>query len=273
MFEELAVCLDGSSLAERIIPLAESLTDSAHGKLSLLRVFSDRAKMPVEQEHLQECARSWGAELRMSVSPDPARAILSELRRGPHITPALATHGRSGWSEVVMGSVARQVLREAARPVLLFGPHDGDWQRRRRIKTVAAALDGSPLSESILPYAVKAALALSARLLLLQVLPENLGKAELSHEQPSDLLESGYVQRQAAALKKAYLLEPEWEVLHGAPGKAICRHLKDLPETLLAMTTHGRPLTERLIVGSVAGYCVRHGRVPLLLQWPDRQIK
>jgi nucleotide-binding universal stress UspA family protein len=268
VFDEVVVCLDGSTLAERVIPLAASLTDSAHGKLSLFRVFSDRAEMPVEQEHLQECARSWGAELRMSFSPDAARAILSELRRGPHITPALATHGRSGWAEAVMGSVARQVLREAARPVLLFGPHDGEWQRRRRIKTVAAALDGSPLSESILPYAVKAALALSARLLLLQALPESLAKTELSREQSTDLLESVYLQRQAAALKKAYLLQPEWEVLHGAPGQAICRYLKDLPETLLAMTTHGRPLAERLVLGSVAGYCVRHARVPLLLQWP-----
>ena len=172
-----------------------------------------------------------------------------------------------------MGSVALRVLREAARPVLLFGPHDGEWQRRRRIKTVAAALDGSPLSESILPHAVKAALELSARLVLLQALPEASAKAELSREQRSDLLESVYLQRQAAALKKAFPLEPEWEVLHGTPGQAICRYLKDLPETLLAMTTHGRPLAERLIVGSVAGYCVRHGRVPLLLQWPDREIK
>ena len=165
------------------------------------------------------------------------------------------------------------VLREAARPVLLFGPHDGEWQRRRKIKTVAAALDGSPLSESILPHAVKAALALSARLVLLQALPEASAKAELSREQRSDLLESVYLQRQAAALKKAYPLDPEWEVLHGTPGQAICRYLKDLPETLLAMTTDGRPLAERLIVGSDAGYCVRHGRVPLLLQWPDREIK
>ena len=40
------------------------------------------------------------------------------------------------------------------------------------------------------------------------------------------------------------------------------------PDTLLAMTTHARSGIERAVLGSVAGYCVRHAGVPLLLYWP-----
>lgn len=38
MFDEVIVCLDGSSLAETILPLARAITVPAGGKLTLLRV-------------------------------------------------------------------------------------------------------------------------------------------------------------------------------------------------------------------------------------------
>ena len=63
-------------------------------------------------------------------------------------------------------------------------------------------------------------------------------------------------------------IEAQWEVLHGEPGDALCRYLKDMPETLLAMATHARAGAERFVMGSIAGFCVRHAAVPLLLYWP-----
>jgi nucleotide-binding universal stress UspA family protein len=48
----------------------------------------------------------------------------------------------------------------------------------------------------------------------------------------------------------------------------VCRYLRDTPDTLLAMTTHGRKGLERVVIGSVAADCVRHAGVPLLLYWP-----
>jgi nucleotide-binding universal stress UspA family protein len=269
LFEEVMVCLDGSSLSEKIIPLARGISQATKGKLAFLRVIEDPAEIRDEEKYLSNCARQYGAQLRVAISAEPARAIRAELVKEPGAIAALTTHGRTAWAEAVMGSVALRVVREAKRPVLLFRPQE-HREAPNKIVTVATALDGSAFSEKILPHAVRAARSLSARLLLLQALPVIRPPSPLSHEQRADVLESSYLHRRAAEIKAAHEIEVEWEVLHGEPGDAICRYLKDLPETLLAMTTHARAGAERVVMGSVAGSCIRHAGVPLLLYWPPR---
>ena len=271
MFDEIIVCLDGSSLAEKIIPLARGLTQSTAGKLIFLRVIEDPAEIRTEEEYLSDCARQYGAQLRVAVSLDAAAAIGAELVREPRAIVALTTHGRTAWAEAIMGSVALRVLREATRPVLVFRPQQENGEAPKTITTVAAALDGSPFSEKILPHAVRAARSLAARLLLLQALPRSRRTSPLSHEERSDIVESSYVHRRAAEIQATHGIEAQWEVLHGEPGDALCRYLKDMPETLLAMTTHARAGAERVVMGSVTGHCVRHAGVPLLLYWPPRR--
>lgn len=269
VFDEIIVCLDGSSLAEKIIPLARGLTQATAGKLIFLRVVEDPAEILAEEQYLSDCARQYRAQLRVAVSPDPPRAIRAELVREPRAIAALTTHGRTAWAEAIMGSVALRVLREAMRPVLLFRPEQENREAPKKITTVAAALDGSPFSEKILPYAVRAARSLSARLLLLHALPVRRPRPILSEQ--VDFVESSYLHRKAAAIQAAHGIEAQWEVLHGEPGDALCGYLKDMPETLLAMTTHARTATERLVIGSIAGFCVRHAGAPLLLYWPPHR--
>ena len=110
---------------------------------------------------------------------------------------------------------------------------------------------------------------LSARLLLVHTLPLRSTIPQGPDGETVVLLESSYLQRKAATMNEAYGIPVDWEVLHGDPADAICRYLKDMPDTLLAMTTHARAPVERALLGSVAGYCVRHSGVPLLLYWPQ----
>ena len=90
----------------------------------------------------------------------------------------------------------------------------------------------------------------------------------LLYGQESDILESSYLHRLAAEIQAVHGIEAQWEVLHGEPGDALCRYLKDVPETLLAMTTHAHGAAKRVVLGSIAASCVRHAGVPLLLYWP-----
>ena len=270
MFDEIIVCLDGSSLSEKILPLARGIIQVTKGKLVFLRVVEGLDEMSSEEDYLRDCARQYGAELRFAVSPDPSAAIRAELHREPRAIAALTTHGRTAWTEVIVGSVALSVVREALQPVLLFRPQ-AHREAPNKIITVAAALDGSPFSEEILPHAVKAACSLSARLLLLQALPVIRPPSPLSREERADIVESSYLYRRAAEIQAAHGINAQWEVLHGEPGDALCSYLKDMPETLLAMTTHARDGAERVVMGSVAGNCVRHAGVPLLLYWPPQR--
>ncbi|HEX2932875.1 MAG TPA: universal stress protein [Candidatus Binatia bacterium] len=271
MFEEILACLDGSSLAEKILPLARGMIAPKGGGLTLLRVVADQAELAAEEAYLRDCARQYGAKLRFVIAPDPARAICLELDRNPHAIAALTTHGRTAWMEAILGSVALRVIGESKRPTILLRPLESESEALGKISQVAVALDGSELSEKMIPCGVRAAQSLSARLLLLQALPRQASHDALPEHVRSDVLESSYLHNKAADIKAAYQINADWEVLHGSPDESICQYLKSMPDTLLAMTTHARTGVERFVLGSVAGYCVRHAGVPLLLYSPRAQ--
>jgi len=271
MFDEVIVCLDGSSLAETILPLARAITKPSHGKLTLLRVLGDQAELAAEESYLRDCARQYAARLNFAVSAEPAAAIVAELAKKPQAMAAITTHGRTAWAEAILGSVAFRVIRESQRPVLVYRAIETTHDAPKQIDTIVVALDGNALSEKIVTYAVQVARSLTAKLVLVQVLPMQSPVTRLSNHEKSDVSESSYVHGKAAEIKKQSGLDAQWEVLHGDPAEAICRYVSNSPNTLLAMTTHARPGIERAILGSVAGACVRHGSVPLLLYWPKER--
>lgn len=266
MFDEVIVCLDGSSLAEKILPLAHGIAAAKGGRLTLLRVVEDVAELAAEEEYLRDCTRQYAAELSLLVAADAGTAIAAHLANRTNAIAALTTHGRSAWSEAILGSVALRVIHEAKKPVLIYCPIAEAVDAPKKIDTLVVALDGSALAEKIIPYAAEAARSLAAGLLLVQVLPVRTVTPP-THEK-SDLNEAAYLHTKAAAIKKRYGLDTQWEVLHGDVAEAICQYLKTMPNTLLAMTTHARAGIERAILGSVAASCVRRAAVPLLLYWP-----
>lgn len=267
MFGQVIACLDGSSLAEKILPLVRGVTIAAGGRLTLLRIVEDVAELSAEEQYLRDCARQYAADLRFRVSSDAAGAIVAELERVPGAIAALTTHGRSAWVEAVLGSVAFSVIRAAKRPVIIFRSLGGT-DAPQRISNVTVALDGSAFAERIVPYAIKAAQSLSARLRLIQTLPAVPPSFPAVETARSDILESAYLHRKAAEIRTASGMEVDWDVLHGEAADAICRDVGANPETLLALTTHARPALQRIALGSVAGSCVRNSRVPLLIYWP-----
>jgi nucleotide-binding universal stress UspA family protein len=271
MFDEVIACLDGSSLAETILPLARALTAPQGGTLTLLRVVADPAELAAEEDYLRDCARQYSGQLRFIVGADPADAIGAELERIPQAIAALTTHGRSAWSEAIVGSVALRVIRAARRPVVLFRPLGGAGDAPKRISKIVVALDGSHFAERMIPYAVKAAQALAAQLSLVQALPAPQRDAQLTGIQSGDIHEASYLHGRAADIKKKYAMSAQWEVLHGEAAAAICDYVKGMSESMLALTTHARAGVERAMFGSVAADCVRHAGVPLLLYWPEEK--
>jgi nucleotide-binding universal stress UspA family protein len=52
------------------------------------------------------------------VDGEPARTIVEEAERGDYDLIAIGTHGRTGLSHLLLGSVAEKVVRKASRPVI-----------------------------------------------------------------------------------------------------------------------------------------------------------
>jgi nucleotide-binding universal stress UspA family protein len=200
------------------------------------------------------------------VSGDPARAIIDELAKSPRARAMMTAHGRTAWAEAVLGSVALRVLRGSLQPLIIYHPIDSHAEAPKKISTVAIALDGSAFAERIIPFAVELAKSLAAGLTLIQALP--VRSPAPAEQRRFDIVESSYLHWQAREIQKIYGVDTQWDVLHGDAADAICRHVEGMPETMLAMTSHGRGGLERAVLGSVAGTCIRRAGRPLLLHWP-----
>ena len=86
---------------------------------------------------------------------------------------AVGTHGRTGASKLLMGSVAEQIFRQATCPVLTVGPNvSAEPGSVADIHTILFPTDFSSESQSTLPFAISLAEENQARLYLLHVEPD-----------------------------------------------------------------------------------------------------
>jgi len=151
MFEKILVCLDGSELAEQILPYAVEEALHFQGKLVLFQVVPEpvafspgipgAASVPIRTDTMLEEAKEALNEARdylggiatplrkkgiqveaVSILGRAGEAILSYAEGNNINLITIATHGRSGLRRGVFGSVADYVLRESGLPMLVIRP-------------------------------------------------------------------------------------------------------------------------------------------------------
>ena len=153
MYKHILIPLDGSGLAEQVLPHVETLAEKFDSAISLLRVIVPstaamaaapvglpmappvapytvaevaetlEAERQVATEYLQSVAeRLSGAGLRVTheVQEGPLGITIIERANalGANLI-AMTTHGRGGLERVILGSVADDVIRRSNCPVLL----------------------------------------------------------------------------------------------------------------------------------------------------------
>jgi nucleotide-binding universal stress UspA family protein len=136
MYQRILVPLDGSTLAEGVLPHVQALVKSLGAELVLLRVAFTHVfpgADPIQSQvtavkeaedyvsglakRLQEEGVRAEAKVRYG---DPVEEILDHVTWNHIDLIAMATHGRTGLKRVVMGSVAEHVLRRTSVPMLLM---------------------------------------------------------------------------------------------------------------------------------------------------------
>lgn len=131
----LLVTLDGSPLAEAILPPATALADAIGGALVLMRVsHSDGSSGAVGREQAEDRAYVEGMASRLRATGrvvtiqhtvgDPVDAIVQTAARDRIDLIAMATHGRGGLARAVLGSVTASVLQRCPVPLLVIRPKD-----------------------------------------------------------------------------------------------------------------------------------------------------
>ncbi|HEX6307983.1 MAG TPA: universal stress protein [Longimicrobiales bacterium] len=135
------VSLDGSGFSEQILDVVGPLATQLEARLSLMHVYSNRTlrtnglhaeehTIPHRTEafhYLNDLAERMASrlpdpKLMIVDSDDPSRAIVEALAGSPEAALAMATHGRSGLSRMILGSVADNVVHATHHPVLLYRP-------------------------------------------------------------------------------------------------------------------------------------------------------
>src|SRR5262245_37266631 len=138
-FRRVLVPLDGSDLAESVIPSFLEMGQALELELVLLHVLPvvvpelvDGSAQAIEAmtrrlneeatSYLEAAAARLADRARVQTrvrTGDPASEIVEEARECRAHMIAMTTHGRSGMSRLLFGSVAESVLRRTTVPVFL----------------------------------------------------------------------------------------------------------------------------------------------------------
>jgi nucleotide-binding universal stress UspA family protein len=169
--------------------------------------------------------------------------------------------------------VADKVIREAHVPVLII--RDGMPSSPHVPQRVLVPLDGSELSEAVLPYITPLAQDLGWSLVILWQVdspPQSIpvqGAAiplEFVAERGDDEMVA-YLNRVANDLQaKGIAAEPR--VWFGAKAQSIVEFASQEQMDLIAMSTHGRRGIGRWLRGSTTDYILAHATIPVLTLRP-----
>jgi len=301
MFTRILVPLDGSELAEQVLPYVRILGKGLQARVELLRVFepvspsladpahglyldriiaSVRTQMQDYVENVADSLRKDGLTVSTIVHEgNPAASIVQEAETIPDTLVAISTHGRSGITRWVMGSTTDKVLHATSHPLLIVRVRDRPVVGPGvKLNSVLVPLDGSTIAEQALPYAVALATALGLNVILLRVtlsaedypLPAS-DFAGYPLSRIEGLIERGdaeareYLETVCEKLREQGVDSVEGRVVHGHPGDTIIDMTRQIQDCLVAMTTHGVSGLDRWIRGSVANRVVRHSVDPVLV--------
>jgi nucleotide-binding universal stress UspA family protein len=262
MFTRVVICLDGSHLAERMIPYAQGIAAASNARLKLLRVVDWGEGASGVKDYLDLWSKFLRCESEvLEIKHDVAATILGQFASHLADLPVITTRGHTGLIEPLLGSTALNIVRKIGRPILLMHPKGGGTATFE-MKSIVALLDGSKHAEAILPFAAETAKAAGVGCELIQVLPV---ADVVPKEIERDIVDSAYIGRSADRLKRQFGVKVAWDVLHGHPASAVCSYISGRPGVVLAMTSHIRTPLQHAVLGSIASECLCRSGVPAFI--------
>jgi nucleotide-binding universal stress UspA family protein len=297
MFHTLVVPLDGSQLAERSLPYAVRLAQASQGKLVLMRA-AMAAPLPtladINWEHDQTAAVAEAQQYLRDVAERidnqvttvdtivtcgrAADNILETIETVQADAVVIATHGRTGFSHLLYGSVTEEILSKCSVPVFAVYAQPGQAPTAPFSPDRARILvpqDGSAYDAP----AVQAALNLlgpEGEIVLVTVAspPEHVQRdhtgrviAYLDQQEEMRTREArDYLAEVARGIPGAHV---STDVRVGDAVSGIAMAATDKTVDLIVMATHGRTGVTRAVLGSVAGLVLRTSNVPVVLVHPQ----
>lgn len=303
MIARLVLALDGSERSERAIAHAKALVEKYRCAVTLISVveapteFTTWAATPtipeatdmerwleLREQYLDSIAAEFaGFEVETHVTlGSPARAILELVDGQDDVLIVVASHGRTGLSRLILGSVASRVVASATCPVLVVPVHDDQAGPTPGSDHVLVPLDGSETALHALNVAVDMLGLSGSRIHLIRVIQAPDVTAPSMEAAPDIAVDYELVLRyQEAARQEAetYLdeiagqlnakgLTASWEITDGDVPDEIRRAGQEQGANIIVMATHGRTGFNRWALGSVTEKLLSEVHRPMFLVGP-----
>jgi nucleotide-binding universal stress UspA family protein len=295
MFTRLLIPLDGSKLAEAVLPAAAYLARTLEIPVTLLHIIERNAPEEIHgeahltneveaQAYLEAVARQehWPevaveSHVHTAEVTNVAESIAAHANELQTDLIVLCTHGRGGLRSLVFASIAQQVINLGKTPVLVIQADQAGVSPVFTCRKMLVALDGKPDHEKGLRVAAEFGGECGASLHLVTVVPT---RRELLMEQAAtarflpgstsamlDLSVAG-VENYLQALVHQYAqkgLAVTAEVLRGDPAAMLVRAAEQSQANLIVLGTHGKSLMDAFWSGSLTPQIAKGTRIPLLL--------
>jgi nucleotide-binding universal stress UspA family protein len=294
MFERVLVPLDGSALAESVLPHVVAFSKAFGSKCILVRVLEGpasedevhpvdpldwRIKKAQATSYLEEQAESLrGAELTAEtvvLEGTPAARICEYTQEAEIGLIIMSSHGQSGISRWNVSSVVQKTAERARTSILIVRAYQPKATSLTSLQyqKVVLPLDGSRRAETALSPVTTLVQYHGAELLLVHVVerPELPLRIPLSDEDRK--LVEGLVDRKE---KAAELYLDELKSQLSVPFEARTLVCEDVPASLrqlirdeeadiLVLTAHGHSGDTRRHYGSLTLNFIEYGAIPLLI--------
>lgn len=293
MIDRILVPLDGSSLAECVLPHTVAVGQAMEAEVTLLRAVvrepsvGSSAVDPLEwhmrkseaDSYLSEVAgrlREAGLEVKTVLveGEAPERIIHYGREHGADLI-IISSHGKSGLSRWNINSVVQKVILQVYAPVMIvraYQPRVDELGELRYVKLMVP-LDGSQRAECALPWANNLAAFHECQVLLTHIVdrPEVPRRAPLTEEE-AELVERLtevnrlYGERYLEELESR--LGPRAESrLVVSEDRAMALHdvVHEEEVDLVVMAAHGYSGQARWPYGSIALNFIAYGAEPLLM--------
>jgi nucleotide-binding universal stress UspA family protein len=289
----MLIPLDGSQVAEHVLPYARCLAKALTIPVDLLEVADIETlrllanpergryldtllseKMENSESYLETVAQSFeGTPVTCIVEKGKAEDVVIERAAADKGTLiVMATHGRSGIQRWVLGSVTDKVLHGSNNHLFLIRAQDqAKAEGEALLKKVIVPLDGSPVAEMVLPYVIDLAKKMRLEVVLVRSFALPAATADEYQTYTDELIglieaeARDYLAEKVKEMKGKGLQNVSSVVNVGYGAEEIITLARKTPDNFIAMCTHGRSGVKRFVLGSVTDRVVRHSGDPVLI--------
>jgi nucleotide-binding universal stress UspA family protein len=293
MIKHLLVPLDGSPLAESVLPVTANLAKKINTDVTLIHIVEED---PPEKIHGQQHLTS-SVQAKTYLKSISELEIFEGLKVGIHVHEErvqniplsiaehtnelhqdliiMCTHGSGGLHEFLFGSIAQKVISIGKKPLLLINP--ANTHENCKFNNFLIPLDGNPEHEGAIHFASWLAKICGAKIHLLMAIPyfgNMSGKVTASNRFlpgttskmmdmiiPDAIEYLEKIQRQLTAEG----LKVTASASRDNPDKAIIDMAKNINADLIIQATHGTRGVEAFWEGSVTPRVSKISKIPLLL--------